>query len=145
MTRQSLEEATAIFGRDRAKRSWLRAGLRGMAGKCPECGKGALFAGYTRTHNVCASCGLNLDGHRADDAPPYATIMIVGHLTIPVALAAKQLFDPPLAIQFALFMPTILGMTLWFLPAVKGGLIGLQWANRMHGFAEPGDQAENWT
>ncbi|MBB5518875.1 DUF983 domain-containing protein [Amphiplicatus metriothermophilus] len=141
----SSDEAAIVFGRDRTKRSWLRAGWRGLAGKCPECGRGALFAGYTRTHGACAVCGLNFAGHRADDAPPYATIMIVGHLTIPLALAAKQLFDPPLALQFAISAPLILGMTLWLLPIVKGGLIGLQWANRMHGFAEPRDEAENWT
>lgn len=145
MTQTRSDEAAIVFGRDVAKRSWLRAGWRGLAGKCPECGKGALFAGYTRTAGLCRACGLNLDGHRADDAPPYVTIMIVGHLTIPLMLAAKQLFDPPLALQFALSVPLILGMTFWLLPVVKGGLIGLQWANRMHGFAEPGDNAGSWT
>jgi len=29
----------------------------------------------------------------------------------------------------------------WMLPASKGALIGLQWANRMHGFADHGDDS----
>lgn len=109
---------------------------RGFRGKCPECGGGRLFAGYVRTRDVCAVCGLNLDGHESDDAPPYVTIMIVGHVAVPLALAARQVFDLPLGVQFAIWGPVVIAMTAWLLPAAKGGLIGVQWANRMHGFGD---------
>ncbi len=116
-------------------RSWRRAFGRGFAGRCPQCGRGALFAGYVKTRETCAVCGLDLAGHRADDAPPYITMMIIGHVVIPLALAHKQLFDPPLFVQFAVWTPAIVLATGALLPPVKGALIGLQWANRMHGFA----------
>jgi uncharacterized protein (DUF983 family) len=123
-------------------RSWLSAMSRGLAGRCPACGEGKLFAGYTRLQAVCSRCGLDFSGHRADDAPPYVTILIVGHLAIPLALAAKQVFDPPLALQFAVLTPIMFLASALLLPMSKGGILGLQWANRMHGFgaAPPGEE-----
>ena len=118
------------------KRSWVSALARGLKKRCPACGRGRLFAGYTRVAAACEACGLDFTGHRADDAPPYVTIMLVGHIAIPAALAAKQLFDPPLALQFAVLTPVMLLASWFLLPATKGGLVGVQWANRMHGFGE---------
>lgn len=131
-----------IFGGTGARRSWLRGLARGGRGKCPACGVGRVFNGYSRTHAACAHCGLDLTGHRADDAPPYMAILIVGHILIPLALAIKQIFDPPLGLQFAIFLPTILIAVLLALPVAKGALIGVQWANRMHGFGDVADPAQ---
>ena len=33
--------------------------------------------------------------------------------------------------------PLTIGLCLWMLPRVKGALVGLQWALRMHGFSGP--------
>lgn len=110
---------------------------RGIGHRCPQCGRGRLFRSYVKTNETCPSCGLDLSGHRADDAPPYLTIIIVGHVMIPLALAVKQVFDPPLTLQFAIWLPAMV-LAAWFLlPASKGAMVGLQWANRMHGFAGP--------
>lgn len=137
-----MTETTEIFSGDRGRRSWLSAMGRGLAKKCPQCGRGGLFRGYVKTRDHCASCGLDLSGHEADDAPPYITIMVVGHIAIPLALAAKQLFDPPMWQQFAFWTPVILIATALGLPVFKGAMIGIQWANRMHGFAMIADGAE---
>lgn len=115
---------------------------RGARKTCPQCGRGRLFSGYTRTRETCANCGLNLSGHRADDAPPYLTIVIVGHIVVPAALAVKQLHHPPLWLQFAIWGPLIIVATLWLLPIAKGAMVGLQWANRMHGFGDGDDLDE---
>lgn len=133
------QTAPQIFGGG-GRRPWLTALLRGASKRCPRCGVGRLFSGYTRTAPSCGQCGLDLSGHRADDAPPYVTIMIVGHLTIPLALAASRVFEPSLPVQFAIFLPMIVAMSLLLLPVSKGALIGVQWANHMHGF---GDGAAN--
>lgn len=136
-----MTQSIETFGGDGPDdRSLRRAVGRGLRKKCPQCGRGALFSGYTTTNARCPSCGLDLSGHQADDAPPYLTILVVGHTTIPTALAVKQLFEPPLWLQFSIWAPIILLASFWLLPIAKGGLIGLQWANRMHGFA--GSNAE---
>ncbi len=133
-----MTNATETFGAEaKPEHQWLIAMIRGAAGKCPQCGRGRLFAGYVKTAHECSHCGLDLSGHRSDDAPPYMTTFIVGHITIPLALASKQLFDPPMWAQFALWLP-IMAISAWvLLPASKGALIGLQWVNGMHGFAGP--------
>lgn len=131
-----------VFGGDAGKRSVARAIQRGMAKKCPQCGVGALFDGYTRVKESCSHCGLDFSGHRADDAPPYMTILVVGHIAIPLALAVKTLFDPPLGLQFLFWTPVVLGSSAGLLPIAKGGLIGLQWANRMHGFGGAGENED---
>jgi len=126
------------FGGDTEQRSWQQAVIRGIRKKCPQCGRRTLFAGYSKINDNCSHCGLDLSGHEADDAPPYVTIVLVGHIFIPLALAVKQLFEPPLWAQFTIWLPVILGASFMILPMAKGAIIGLQWANRMHGFAGPG-------
>jgi len=118
------------------KRSWPKSISRGFRKKCPQCGRGSLYKGYLKPNAQCDECSLNLSGHQADDAPPYITMMIVGHLVIPLALAHRQFFDPSLTSQFAIWTPILLLATFWLLPRSKGALIGLQWAHRMHGFAD---------
>lgn len=84
-------------------RSHRQAVARGFARRCPSCGEGRLFIGYSKTAPACSACGLNISGHQADDAPAWLTIMIAGHLVIPAALAAEELFDPPLWLQYAIW------------------------------------------
>lgn len=82
----------------------------------------------------CAACGEELHHHRADDAPPYFTIFVVGHVILPIALAVEMALVPSMWVHVALWTPLIIGMSLLLLPPIKGALIGLQWANYMHGF-----------
>ena len=124
---------TEIFGGE--NRSWVRALGRGFAKRCPQCGEGKLFSGYVKNVSTCSVCNLDISGHKADDAPPYFTIMVIGHLIIPLALAFRQLFEPPLMVQFAVWTPILIIATWAFLPRSKGAMIGVQWANRMHGFS----------
>ena len=107
---------------------------RGARGRCPSCGRGALFSRYLKVSASCPSCGEALHHQRADDAPPYFTILIVGHAIVPMALLSEQLWEPPVALQLAVWMPATLVFALWLLPRVKGALIGFQWSRRMHGF-----------
>jgi len=106
---------------------------RGFVQRCPECGHGALFAGYLKVNPRCGACGLALGDFRADDAPPYFTMLIVGHVIVPAMLLLEQLHHPPEWLHAALWLPLTLGMTLTLLPRIKGAVIGFQWANRIRG------------
>jgi uncharacterized protein (DUF983 family) len=108
--------------------------LRGALLKCPACGAGALFYRYLKVCDTCPDCGEELHHHRADDAPAYFTIVIVGHIVVSLVLAVEIALRPPLWLHAALWLPLTLILTLVLLPPIKGALIGLQWALRMHGF-----------
>ena len=115
-------------------RSWKLAMWRGLRGTCPQCGLGHLFAKFLKVADICDHCGEELHHHRSDDAPPYFTMFIVGHIVVPAMLVVEKLWAPPLAVHFTLWTVVALGLTFALMPAVKGAIVGLQWALRMHGF-----------
>jgi uncharacterized protein (DUF983 family) len=123
-------------------RSLLGALRRGFAHKCPACGEGALYRNYLKVADACSRCGEELHHHRADDAPPYFTILIVGHVVGGGILLLEQAYAPETWVHYAIWLPLLLVMTLWLLPRVKGALVGLQWALRMHGFGGEEPQPE---
>jgi len=127
----------------REERSRKSAIWRGMRGQCPQCGNKTLFRQYLKISDQCSGCRLALSGHQADDAPPYFTIFIVGHVIVPVALTVERLYTPPLYVHAALFCILAVIVSLISLPIVKGGVVGLQWALRMHGFSPEDETPEN--
>lgn len=115
-------------------RSWKQAMWRGFTCACPACGKGHMFGKYLKVADNCDVCGEELHHHRADDAPPYFTMFIVGHIVIPLVLVVERLWHPDVSIHFMLWTAVTLALTFALMPAVKGAIVGLQWALRMHGF-----------
>lgn len=116
---------------------------RGLLGRCPRCGSGGLFRRYLQVADRCPTCALDLQEQRADDAPPYIVLMIVGHLVVPAALMVETAFQPALWVHAALWAAPCLLLPLWLLPRAKGAMVGLQWALRMHGFgAAPAESAD---
>jgi uncharacterized protein (DUF983 family) len=123
-------------------RSWTAAVLRGLRCRCPACGKGKLYGRYLEVVPVCANCGEELHHQRADDAPPYFTMFIVGHVIIGGLLLLEQTLAPATWVHLVIWLPLTLFLSLWLLPKVKGGLVGLQWALRMHGFGGATDETD---
>ncbi|HEX2842769.1 DUF983 domain-containing protein [Hyphomicrobium sp.] len=116
------------------KRDIKAAMFRGWRQKCPACGEGPLYWKYLKVSDTCPSCGEELHHQRADDAPPYFTMVIVCHVIIAGVLLLEKTFAPPTWVHLVLWLPLTVLMSLWLLPRVKGSLVGLQWALRMHGF-----------
>lgn len=106
---------------------------RGFRGHCPKCGQGKLFQGYLKPLSACASCGEDTGRIYTADIAPYFTILIVGHLIVPSLLLTEQLAQPNLWLQAAIWPTLALLLTLWFLPRVKGSIMGLMWALGMRG------------
>lgn len=107
--------------------SWGVTLLRGLRRRCPSCGHGALFDGYVSVHPTCSACGLELAVYRSDDAPAYFTILFVGHIIVPAMLLLEQGSHPETWVHMVIWLPLTLGLTLLFLPRVKGALLGIQW------------------
>lgn len=122
-----------------AQRPALTSILRGFGCHCPSCGKGKLFRKFLKVADNCPDCGEELHHHRADDAPPYFTIMIVGHIIVPLMLWLEVAYVPPIWLHIAIWPLLTLILSLWFLPRIKGATVGWQWALRMDGFGAKAD------
>src|SRR5438552_2614493 len=72
----------------RPPRDLMRAMLRGFAQRCPDCGKG-------------------------NDAPPYFTILIVGHFIVGGVLALEKGLAPPTWVHLSIWLPLTLIASLW--------------------------------
>jgi uncharacterized protein (DUF983 family) len=108
--------------------------LTGAKGRCPACSKGRMYSGFLKVVNQCQSCGTELHHQRADDAPPYFTMFIVGHIVIGGLLFVEKKFAPDTLTQLMIWLPLTCSLSLALLPIIKGALIGQQWALRLHGF-----------
>ena len=135
----SVSTATNVWTRELAvgeKRHLWSAMKRGFRGRCPRCGKGKLFRAFLKTNENCSVCDLDFTPHRADDLPAYLVIVIVGHIVVPTALLIETNYAPPVELQLAIYLPFTLIASLALLQPVKGAVVGMQWALRMHGFDE---------
>jgi uncharacterized protein (DUF983 family) len=122
------------------QRSWKQAMLRGVRCRCPACGKGSLFKAFLKVTDSCANCNEALHHHQADDAPPYFTMMIAGHILIPAVVIVERVWQPEIWLQLTVWLPATFMLTIGLLQPVKGAIVGLQWALRMHGFGESKEQ-----
>ena len=123
-----------MTGDPHAHRALWPALLRGLRGRCPNCGRGRIFRAFLKVADRCSVCGEAFHHHRADDAPAYFVILIVGHTVVPLALSIELAYRPPYWIQLAFWLPATLALALLLLQPVKGAIVALQWAYRMHGF-----------
>jgi uncharacterized protein (DUF983 family) len=136
---ESMTAVTKVWTRDSAsaeKRDVWTAMKRGFRCRCPRCGEGKLFRAFLKVDNNCSVCNLDFTPHRADDLPAYLVIVIVGHLLVPVILWIETDYSPPVWLQLSIYLPFTVIASLLLLQPVKGAVVGMQWALRMHGFDE---------
>jgi uncharacterized protein (DUF983 family) len=134
MARDQIAQDDIIALHDDAERPTAQAVMRGWRGRCPCCGAGPMLRGYLKVRDTCPACGQHLHHHRADDGPAYLTILIVGHVMAPLLLFVFTHYRPDPMTLAAVFSVGTVALSLYLLPRLKGALIGLQWAKRMHGF-----------
>ena len=114
----------------------LRTSLkRGIGGRCPACGEAALFGRFLKPVIACPSCGENWTEHSADDMPAYLVVLVIGHVLVPLVVAANLRFDVPMGLQMALWPGIGLILAVLLIQPAKGVVIAFQWAQRMHGFS----------
>lgn len=110
--------------------------LHGLRCRCPKCGEGQLYSSYLKVVPACSVCHEELHHHRADDGPAYLTILIVAHIIgFAMHFMWVALRPDPLIMATTLTVGAV-GLSLLMLPRLKGMIVGIQWARRMHGFAQ---------
>jgi uncharacterized protein (DUF983 family) len=102
----------------------------GLAGRCPRCGKGKLFAGFLKLAPRCDACGLDYGFVDSGDGPAVFVILFAGAIVVTAALVVEVLYQPPFWLHAALWLPLVLLTTLAPLRPVKGLLVALQYHHK---------------
>ena len=101
----------------------FESALRGLACRCPRCGRGKLYAGFLTLRAKCDVCGLDYAFIDSGDGPAVFVIMIAGAIVVACALIVEVKYQPPFWVHAALWLPLTLAVTLWPLRAIKSLLI----------------------
>jgi uncharacterized protein (DUF983 family) len=137
---------TQVFGGEhhtgRPARLVWNAMWNGFCGKCPKCGEGKLFSSFLKVVPACEHCGEDMHHQRADDLPAYLVVVIVGHVIIGAFMGVEATSTLSTWQHLAIWAPLTVVMSLALLRPIKGAVVGLQWANYMHGFGGEEDALE---
>lgn len=104
--------------------------VAGLSCACPRCGRGKLFQGFIALRPRCDVCGLDYSFADSGDGPAVFIMLIGGFIVVFAALITEAVYQPPLWVHAALWLPLILIVTLGPLRPAKGLLIALQYHHR---------------
>lgn len=99
----------------------------GLAGKCPRCGRGRLFAGYLSVAKSCNACGLSFDFADAGDGAAWFVMLFVCIAGVGSILGIEVAYSPPFWVHALIAIPVIILLPLLLLRPVKGVLLCQQW------------------
>jgi uncharacterized protein (DUF983 family) len=119
---------------DQPSPTLTESALRGLACRCPRCGRGKLYEGFLDLRPRCEACELDYTFIDTGDGPAVFIIMLAGAIVVACALIVEVKYQPPLWVHAVLWVPLILATTLLPLRAMKSLLIALQF----HHKAAPG-------
>src|ERR1700749_1394458 len=104
--------------------------LRGLACKCPRCGRGKLYAGFLTLAPRCEACGLDYAFIDSGDGRAVFIIMLAGAIVVAAAVIVEVKYQPPFWVHAALWLPLIIVTTLLPLRSMKSLLIALQYHHK---------------
>ena len=99
----------------------------GIAGKCPRCGRGKLFAGYLTVAPKCASCGLSYEFADGGDGAAWFVMLFVCVVGVGSILGVEVAYSPPFWVHALIAIPVLVILPLVLLRPVKGVLLNQQW------------------
>ncbi len=143
MSSDHSQEAMRFDAPSETERPVGRSIMRGLLNTCPACGSGRLFRAFLKPVDRCAACGEDLSHQRSDDLPPYLVIFIIGHVTVGGYMMTDMIWHLPTWVHMIIWGPITLLTALLTIQPIKGGVIGLQWALRMHGFGGHEDELDD--
>ena len=120
---------------EKDERDLVQAMWRGARCRCPQCDTGKLFTRYLKVTPVCSACGTDYTPQRSDDLPAYLVLFIVGHIVVGGMMSAEMHYDWPVLWHMIVWPLLCILLTLVLLPPVKGMVVAMQWALKMHGFS----------
>jgi len=104
--------------------------VRGLLGRCPNCGDGPLFTGFLKVAPRCSVCGFDLAKADSGDGPAVFVIFIAGFVAAFGILLTEIFLHPPIWVDFVVWLPIAAAISLGLLQPLKGLMIAAQFANR---------------
>jgi uncharacterized protein (DUF983 family) len=98
-----------------------------LAGRCPSCGNGRLFAGVIGFAPRCDVCGLDYASFNVGDGAASFLILIIGAIVTGLAMWLELSVAPPWYVHAALWLPLTLMLTLGLLRVAKALLLALEY------------------
>ncbi|HWQ86844.1 DUF983 domain-containing protein [Brevundimonas sp.] len=105
----------------------IRAGL---LCRCPNCGRGPLFAGFLKVVERCAVCGFDFGHLNTGDGAAVFIMQIAGGLVVFSALFIQVAWNPPIWAMLVVALPLVAGLSLGLMRPGKGVMIALQMRNK---------------
>lgn len=130
--------------RQTAERALWPAVRKGLLCRCPNCGEGRMFGSFLKTHDNCPVCHEELHHQRADDFPAYLVVFVVGHIVVGAFMGFEMMFELTTWQHLAIWIPITILSAIALIQPIKGAVIGMQWALRMHGFGGSADEPEKY-
>ena len=106
---------------------------RALLGRCPHCGQGKLMQSYLKSVDQCSVCGEKFGMIRADDAAPWLTLIVVGHIFLPLVFLFNWDWMPTWAAMVSM-AALVVAICLAVLPRAKMLFIGILWQTRAPGY-----------
>ena len=92
---------------DQPRPTLTESALRGLACKCPRCGKGKIYSGFLTLAPRCEACGLDYAFMDSGDGPAIFMIMIAGAIVVGCASSSCSACENrSIAIQTASVSPS---------------------------------------
>lgn len=104
--------------------------VAGLAGRCPACGEGRLFDGFTRIADRCEACGLDLTPYSGAEGPAVFIILIVGTLMGFGALITEVAYQPPVWLHLIIWLPLTCILCAALMRPLKGLMVASQHRNK---------------
>ena len=99
----------------------------GLKGRCPRCGRGSLFKGFLTLAPKCEICGLDYAFADSADGPAVFVCLIGGFIVLGAALWTELVYEPPMWVHLAVFLPLTLIVCAALLRPAKGILVAQQY------------------
>lgn len=103
---------------------------RGLACRCPNCGKAPLFQGFLKIRSRCPACDFDLVKADTGDGPAVFVMLGVGSICCFGMLFTELAFDPPIWLELAIWLPLTVLLSVGTLRPLKSLLVSLQFHNR---------------
>lgn len=99
----------------------------GLAGKCPRCGRGTLFAGYLTVAKSCSNCGLSYAFADSGDGAAWFVMLFACIFGVGSILGVEVAYSPPYWVHTLIAIPTLIIIPILLLRPVKGMFLAQQW------------------